>query len=66
MIEKQGSSYVLSCDYCGNYDEEEFDDFLDAVSHKKATGWVSVYSDGEWFDKCPACLEEEFEDGNSF
>lgn len=60
MIEKQGSKYELQCDYCSN--SEEFDDFYDAVNHKKANGWKSENIKDEWFDKCPECQKDREEE----
>ena len=56
MIEKHGNRYELQCDYC--CDNEEFDNFYDAVNHKKANGWKSENIKDEWFDKCPECLRK--------
>ena len=54
-IRKEGNKYVLQCDYCSNY-VDDFDDFMDAVIHKKASKWESVHIKDEWFDKCPDCI----------
>lgn len=40
-INKVGNKYELQCDYCSNY-VDDFDDFFDAVTHKKANGWKSI------------------------
>lgn len=59
MIRKENGKYTLSCDYC-SYCVEDFEEFIDAVNHKKATGWKSFhFTDGTlevWMDKCPICL----------
>lgn len=54
-INKNGGKYELQCDYCSNY-VDDFDDFSDAVTHKKANGWKSININGEWTDKCPNCI----------
>lgn len=55
-INKVGNKYELQCDYCSNY-VDDFDDFFDAVTHKKANGWKSININNEWVDKCPSCIE---------
>lgn len=57
MIEREGSGYILRCDYCSNY-VDDLEDFARAVEYKKANGWVSNKIDNEWFDMCPECLEK--------
>ena len=37
---------------------DDFMDFQEAVDYKKANNWKSRNINGEWFDKCPDCLEE--------
>lgn len=60
-IEREGNKYQLQCDYCSNR-VEDFDDFLDAVVHKKSNGWKSInVTTGEWADKCPNCIGGENE-----
>lgn len=58
MIEKCGDRYKLQCDYCSNY-VDDFDEFSDAVTHKKANGWRSQKVGDDWFDKCPDCIGGE-------
>ena len=31
---------------------------IEEVDYKKANNWKSRNINGEWFDKCPDCLEE--------
>lgn len=57
MIRKENGKYTLSCDYC-SYCVEDFEEFIDAVNHKKANGWTSNKIDDMWFDMCPDCLEK--------
>lgn len=57
MIEKEGGSYTLKCDYCSNY-IDDLEDFTQAVEYKKANGWTSNKIDDMWFDMCPDCLEK--------
>lgn len=58
MIEREGSEYVLCCDYCSNC-VTGFDDFASAVDYKKANGWLSNKLDDMWLDMCPDCLYKE-------
>lgn len=58
MIQKDRSYYVLQCDYCSNC-VEDFLEFMDAVNYKKANKWKSENINGEWFDKCPDCLNKD-------
>ena len=57
MIEKEGCVFVLFCDICGEAADEDFFEFDEAVSYKKANGWKSQRRNGEWEDVCPECLE---------
>lgn len=57
MIERDGNTYTLYCDYCGNF-IEDLPGFDLAVECKKANGWVSNKINNEWFDMCPDCLEK--------
>ena len=61
MIDKQSGRYHLACDVCGEEIDETFDDFYDAVQHKKDNGWKSQKVNGEWEDVCPECQESEVE-----
>lgn len=54
MIERNGNTYTLQCDYCSNY-VDDLEDFQEAVDYKKANGWRSENLSGEWLDKCPSC-----------
>lgn len=59
-IEREGRYYKVYCDICLESDEEEFDDFDDAVAHKKVSGYVSRKEDwgkgnDGWYDVCPEC-----------
>lgn len=56
-IERYGNKYALQCDFCSN-SVDDFEDFQEAVDYKKANNWKSRNINGEWFDKCPDCLEE--------
>lgn len=47
--------FVLLCDVCGEEENEQFDDFYDAVEYKKSEGWKSQRVNGEWLDICPEC-----------
>ena len=55
-IERYENKYELQCDYCSNC-IDDFVEFQEAVDYKKANGWKSKNIKGEWFDKCPDCLE---------
>lgn len=55
-IERYGNKYELQCDFCSN-SVDDFEDFQEAVDYKKANNWKSKNINGEWFDKCPHCLE---------
>jgi hypothetical protein len=63
MIEKDGGgSFLLSCDNCGEWCDEIFDTFYDAVAYKKDwdNGWRTVKDkDGDWQELCPACNRPE-------
>lgn len=56
-IAKYGDKYELQCDFCSN-SIDDFMDFKEAVDYKKASSWKSKNINGEWFDKCPYCLEK--------
>lgn len=56
MIENSIGRYSLQCDFCSNY-VDDLISFDEAVNYKKANGWKSQNIKGEWFDKCPNCLE---------
>ncbi len=51
--------YTLTCDICGNDADDIFDEFSDAVAHKKGYGWKSVRNGREWEDVCPSCRAKE-------
>jgi hypothetical protein len=54
--------YRLACDYCGEWHDDPFDRFYDAVEFKKDrdNSWRSVRDhEGEWWDLCPACQSSE-------
>jgi len=57
MIEgNKEDGFTLICDYCEDEAEEIFDEFMDAVNHKKDYGWWSIKGKGgEWNEICPAC-----------
>lgn len=57
MIEKIHSTYKLVCDCCGDYADEDFDDFYGAVDFKKSYGWKSQRCGDVWQDICPECQE---------
>lgn len=58
MIDKRWAHgeeiFTPTCDMCGDQLDIEYD-FMDAVDAKKAAGWHSVKSDGDWLDMCPDC-----------
>ena len=56
-IERYVNKYELQCDFCSN-SIDDFMDFQEAVEYKKANNWKSKNINGEWFDKCPECLEK--------
>lgn len=58
MIEKEGRTYTVYCDFCSNF-LEDYPDFMSAVEGKSANGWTAVKQGDEWYDKCPECLEKE-------
>jgi hypothetical protein len=59
MIERNGDEYELICDHCEDY-VDGFDEFDEAVRHKKNNGWKSVKSDsGDWYELCPDCSTPE-------
>ena len=57
MIEREGNTYTVYCDYCSNF-IDELPDFNSAVEYKKSNGWVSNRLGDEWLDMCPECLEK--------
>lgn len=59
MIDREDRDYYLQCDYCPHY-EGPFFDFDDTVTHKKVTGWRSIYSNKlGWMDQCPECSKQK-------
>lgn len=56
-IEKEGGSYSLYCDICGEKADKTFFEFQNAVDYKKSNGWKSQRHNGEWEDVCPECQE---------
>jgi hypothetical protein len=51
--------YKLSCDYCEEEEDEDFDEFTDAVAYKKENGYKSIKSkSGTWYEICPDCAED--------
>ena len=62
MIDKSGwgscEEFALICDHCEE-EVEGFDEFDDAVKHKKENGWYSVKSaSGKWYELCPDCSSD--------
>lgn len=57
MIIQEYGKHKLVCENCE--DTLEFDNFEDAVEHKKRHGWKSFLYEGVWEDYCPDCLEDE-------
>ena len=56
MIDKVGDVYILTCDICGEEEDEDFGYFYDAVEYKSKMGWKSQRnSAGHWEDVCPEC-----------
>jgi hypothetical protein len=59
MIERSGDWHELICDHCEE-SVDGFDEFADAVQHKKDYGWKSVKGkSGEWHELCPECSTPE-------
>jgi hypothetical protein len=59
MIERFGDEFELICDHCED-SVDGFDEFADAVQHKKDNGWKSVKGDsGSWYELCPDCSTPE-------
>lgn len=56
VIEKNGNTYILQCDYCSNY-IDDLEDFQEVVDYKKANGWKSEKIGQDWLNKCPNCQE---------
>jgi Fe2+ or Zn2+ uptake regulation protein len=63
MIEKadEDGAVWLICDDCG--ETKDFSSFTRAVNFKKAQkeipgGWRVSWSDGEFRDHCPACIQK--------
>ena len=55
----QDEGFTLTCDYCEEEEEEIFDEFYEAVTHKKERGWKSIKSKSEtWYEICPTCAED--------
>jgi hypothetical protein len=63
MIEgNKTDGYTLSCDHCGEDDDELFDDFQDAVDYKKDedNGWRTIKDkNGDWCELCRTCNTPE-------
>lgn len=58
MIEKNGGTFGVSCDYCPDAVDTRESDFQDAVEDVKARGWRVFKKDGEWHHKCKGCIDE--------
>jgi hypothetical protein len=63
MIEKLCvNDYRLICDSCGDWCDELFEAFGEAVEYKtgKDNGWRTIKDkDNDWCDLCPACNTPE-------
>lgn len=60
-IERQGSTFTISCDNCSNYDEMDTGDFHEAVAEAKRKKWKISRVRDEWTHTCPACRESDFD-----
>ena len=57
MIDKVGDAYILTCDICGEEEDENFGYFYDAVEYKSKMGWKNQRNSvGHWEDVCPDCV----------
>ena len=61
MIGKTYGVFNLSCDYCGEMADRDFDTFQDAVDYAKRHGWRLRRMGNEWENICPECLDFEDE-----
>ena len=61
MIEgSEDFGYTLTCDYCGEMCDENFNEFTEAVEYKKEYGWKSVKDkNDDWQELCPECSTPE-------
>ena len=58
-IEQKRDSYVVHCDTCPNYFEDETLDFNDFVKLFKIQGWITYKDeDDRLVNKCPVCRED--------
>ena len=55
MLEKQGITFLASCDFCGDDVETDEDEFVPAVEAIKRAGWKVFRQSGQWFHKCDNC-----------
>lgn len=60
MLEKNGPTFEVTCDFCPNDLDTGEDDFHMAVTELKLKGWRVFKKDGEWVHKCAACLEDNW------
>lgn len=63
MIEKDKTSniFYVHCDekHCNHSDEfDTNDDWAALIAEIKADGWQIQNIDGEWYHRCPACVEK--------
>jgi len=55
-IDRQGTGYVVHCDFCPEYLEMESDDSEYVMSELKRIGWHFQKDDNDcWENVCPVC-----------
>jgi hypothetical protein len=55
MLEKDGHTFTVQCDFCPDTHDTDEDEFLAAVEAVKREGWKVFKQNGEWFHKCGCC-----------
>lgn len=59
MLEKSGSTFYASCDFCPDSVDTQETEFLSAVEAIKRLAWKVFKKMGEWFHKCGCCQAED-------
>lgn len=64
-IEIWGLTYTVDCDFCSYSEDTHFDladGFMAVVDYIKEEGWRIFKKHGDWYHKCPCCIENDVEE----
>jgi hypothetical protein len=59
MLEFSKGLGRIDCDSCSEGMELYSDSFSQFVNNTKDEGWKTTFSDGQYWHKCPDCVEDE-------